>query len=131
MGIKSKKDKFALSSTIVTVAAATLFLMTITTEAHAQWQAFEEPNENLQAYTNKAIDEVQNKTPDRIVVYYDSAFMIVYWTTIINATAPDGRVFEFEETTQLQMPHNFTSNNGYTYRDGTIYNPNGTELFAN
>ena len=119
--------KLTLSAALL---ATILSLMTITTEAHAQWQAFEEPNENLQAYTTKAIDEVQNKTPDRIVIYYDSGFMIVYWTTIINATAPDGRVFEIEEETQFQMPHNFTSSNGYTYRDGIIYKPDGTELFS-
>ena len=112
------------------VLLATITTTTIGTAAYAQWQAFEEPNENILAYVNKAIDEAQNRTPDRIVVYYDSAFLIVYWTTFINATAPDGRVFEIEETTEFRMPHNFTAENGYTYRDGTIYKPDGTELFA-
>jgi hypothetical protein len=30
----------------------------------------------------------------------------------------------------IVMPHNFTTQNGYEYRDGTIYKPDGTELFA-
>ena len=30
----------------------------------------------------------------------------------------------------IVMPHNFTTGNGYEYRDGTIYKPDGTKLFG-
>jgi hypothetical protein len=56
--------------------------------------------------------------------------MIITWEEDVQATAPDGTVFNISRQTQITTPHNFTIENGYTYREGTIFKPDGTELFA-
>jgi hypothetical protein len=59
-----------------------------------------------------------------------SATMLIFWEETVTATAPDGTSIDITRTTNLSVPHNFTTANGYTYRDGTIFKPDGTELFA-
>jgi hypothetical protein len=56
--------------------------------------------------------------------------MIISWVESVEARAPDGSVFEITRDSTLTVPHNFTAANGYQYRDGTIFKPDGTELFA-
>ena len=106
---------------------------TAVTTACAQGAAFYEKgqlNEEQQRLISQVLNSLLNKTSEPRISIFDDGNMIITWTDKITTTPPDGRVFEVQEDTSLSAPHNFTTANGYTYRDGVIYKPDGTELFA-
>ena len=122
-----------LLTTILTAAvAAPLVVGVQQQEAYAQGAAFYNGvNEQQQALISQVLSNLLNQTAEpRLSIFEDPPNMIITWTETIPVTAPDGRVFEIEQETSLTVSHNFTIENGYTYRDGTIFKPDGTELFA-
>jgi hypothetical protein len=127
---KSKMKNYLVAGAgiVMLLAAAT----TVTT-AYAQGAAFYKKgqlNEEQQGLISQVLNRLLNKTSEPRMSIFDDGNMIITWTDKITTTAPDGRVFEVEEDTSLSAPHNFTTANGYAYRDGVIYKPDGTELFA-
>jgi len=118
-----------LLATLLTAVAASL-VVGVQQEAYAQAAFFTEVNEQHQALISQVFNRLQNQTADRISIFGDSGNMVVTWTENISATAPDGTVFEITRDTTLTAPTNFTTANGYQYRDNTIFKPDGTELFA-
>jgi hypothetical protein len=69
---------------------------------------------------------VLNQTADRIVIHEDSARMTIIYENLTNIlnNGSSGDV-------HITAPHNFmAAANGNGFRDGTIYEPDGTELFA-
>ncbi len=124
----------ALVTSLVAVLAA-LVVMTggvvqQEQQAYAQGAAFySELDEDHQALISEVLNRLQNQTANDISIYEDGS-MIITWIENVTATAPDGTAFEITRDSTLTVPHNFTSANGYQYRDGTIFKPDGTELFA-
>jgi sugar lactone lactonase YvrE len=124
-----------LVTSLVAVLAALLVVMTggvvqQQQEAYAQGAAFySELDEDHQALISEVLNGLQNQTANDISIYEDGS-MIITWIENVTATAPDGSVFEITRDSTLTVPHNFTAANGYQYRDGTIFKPDGTELFA-
>lgn len=115
---------------IMGLLVAAVLLSVMITEAYAQGAAFyDQINEEQQAYISQVLTGLQNLTADTISIFEDGN-MIVSWRENVTATAPDGTSFEILRDFSLTAPHNFTSTNGYVYRDGTIFKPDGTELFA-
>jgi hypothetical protein len=115
---------------IMGLLVAAVLLSVMITEAYAQGAAFyDQINEEQQAYISQVLTGLQNLTADTISIFEDGN-MIVSWRENVTATAPDGTSFEILRDFSLTAPHNFTSANGYVYRDGTIFKPDGTELFA-
>jgi hypothetical protein len=68
-----------------------------------------------------------NHTADKIVID-EAGRMIISWSNA-SEIMNDGRLNSDQEIT-VSMPHNFTIRNGYEYREGRIFKPDGTELFA-
>ena len=67
-----------------------------------------------------------NQTADRIVIHEDSARTTIIYENLTNImnNGSSGNV-------HITAPHNFMAAAiGYEFRDGTIYEPDGTELFA-
>jgi hypothetical protein len=126
-----------LATSLVAVLAALLVVMTggvvlllQQQEAYAQGAAFySELDEDHQALISEVLNRLQDQTANDISIYEDGS-MIINWIENVTATAPDGTVFEITRDSTLTVPHNFTAANGYQYRDGTIFKPDGTELFA-
>jgi hypothetical protein len=115
---------------IMGLLVAAVLLSVMITEAYAQGAAFyDQINQEQQAYISQVLTGLQNLTADTISIFEDGN-MIVSWRENVTATAPDGTSFEILRDFSLTAPHNFTSANGYVYRDGTIFKPDGTELFA-
>jgi hypothetical protein len=126
-----RKLIISLPLVLATILTAVATLVGVQQEAYAQAAAFysEPMNEQQQALISEILNRLQNQTASDISIFEDGS-MYITWSETITAEAPDGRVFEIEQHTSLTAPHNFTIENGYTYRDGTIFAPNGTELFA-
>jgi hypothetical protein len=119
-----------LLATILAAVVAPLGLG-VQQDAYAQGAAFyDEINEEQQALISEVLNRLQNQTADRISIFEDPANMIIAWTENVTAVAPDGTAFDISRETSVTAPHNLTSVNGYVYRDGTIFKPDGTELFT-
>jgi hypothetical protein len=118
--------------TTTTTTATVAPLVGVQHEAYAQGVAFyDSVNEQQQGLISQVLSNLLSQTAEpRLSIFEDPPNMIITWTETIPVTAPDGRVFEIEQDSSLTVPHNFTIENGYTYRDGTIFKPDGTELFA-
>jgi hypothetical protein len=96
--------------------------------AYAQGLVFyNEIGEDHQALISEVLNRLQNKTASSLSIDESGSTMIT-WTDVITTTAPDGTTFDITRDTRLIVPHNFTIENGYTYRGNTIFKPDGTEL---
>jgi hypothetical protein len=107
-----------------------VMVTTTSEEAYAQGTVYlQELGEDHQPLVSEVLNRLQNETADRLMIMEEGRMLII-WEEEITTTAPDGTVFEVTQETTLNTPHNYTIENGYTYRDNTIYKPDGSELFA-
>ena len=82
-----------------------------------------------QTLVSEILNRLQNQTASDISIFEDGN-MYTTWSETITAEAPDGRVFEIDEQTQITTQHNFTAQNGYVYRDNGIYKSDGSQIFS-
>ena len=73
-----------------------------------------------------------NHTADHISIFEDGGMVIEYYN---NTTSDDPLADLFGggksvDDIVIVARHNFTQANGYEFRDATIYDPDGTRLFA-
>jgi hypothetical protein len=72
---------------------------------------------------SEILDSLKNQTADRIYIDEGSARMHILYD---NGTSGS---FSSDDTV-ISIPHNFTAENGYEYREGKIFKPDGRELFT-
>jgi hypothetical protein len=106
-------------------------LLLLTTEVYAlspvTVATFDEIDEDHEPLISEILNQLINHTADKIVIDGEAGRMIISWSNA-SEIMNDGRLGSGEIT--VSTPHNFTIRNGYEYRDGTIYKPDGTELFS-
>lgn len=120
-----------LLTTILTAAvAAPLVVGVQQQDAYAQGLTFyDRIDEDLQALVSQELNELQNQTVEHVALSPDGG-LVILWTKNITATTPEGTAIDIRQDTRLSATHEFTPANGYVYRDGSIFAPNGTELFT-
>jgi hypothetical protein len=92
----------------------------------------DEIDEDNQPLIEGIVNKALNQTADRISIFEDGGLVIEYYN---NTTSDDpfDDLFGGGKSVDdivITAPHNFTRANGYEFRDGTIIEPDGTELFA-
>jgi hypothetical protein len=78
------------------------------------------PADNITQILGYTLDKLENSTNVRIDLYEYGRMLV----SDNNGTPGP------TDDIHLHILHNFTHSNGYQYRDGTVFKPDGTELFA-
>jgi hypothetical protein len=127
------------SSLIIFVVVVAAMIITATaTTAYAQGSAtFDEIDESHEPLLSKILNTLLNHTADEVMIIKSGQMFITYKNlTPLTETTPHttnslltSGVTGGGGDIKIIMPHNFAERNGYAYRDGTIYKPDGTELF--
>ena len=101
---------------------------------------FDEIDEDDQPLIQEIVNKILNQTADSIIIFNEPlGYMVITFENEIieddiissNADADFGSRSGLDsDDIVIRLPHNFTEANGYEYRDGIIYKPDGTELFA-
>jgi hypothetical protein len=145
------KNLLFFSGALLLVPAAPLVIGVQQEEAYAQVAIFDEIDEDHQPLISEILNALQNQTADEIRIPENGQMIIRYHNAVTSIPPPPpspssapprpsilnnadslgyfGETGPRGQDITIVIPHNFTTRNGYEYRDGTIYTPNGTELF--
>ena len=77
------------------------------------------------------ISEVMNKLQNLAQNQTETLWFVgVHSDGSLNIRFDNGTLGNLDDHTTITTKHSYTPENGYTFRDGNIFKPDGTELFA-